>query len=118
MKAIKQLIPKNIFLFFQPFYHRFLAWLAAFWYGNPSKKMTIIGVTGTNGKSTTVELLAEIIEEVGYRVASASSIRFRIADHEESNDTKMTMPGRFFLQKFLRLAVRDGVTLVVLEVTS
>ena len=118
MKAIKQLIPKNVFLFLQPFYHRFLAWLAAFWYGNPSKKLVVIGVTGTNGKSTTVELLAEIIEEAGYRVASASSIRFRIADHEKSNDTKMTMPGRFFLQKFLRLAVHEGITHVVLEVTS
>lgn len=78
----------------------------------------VIGVTGTNGKSTTVELLAEIIEEAGYRVASASSIRFRIADREKSNDLKMTMPGRFFLQKFLRQAVADGCTHAVLEVTS
>lgn len=118
MNAVKQLIPKSVFLFLQPFYHRFLSWFASFWYGNPSKKMTVIGVTGTNGKSTTVELLAEILEEAGFRVASASSIRFRIADHEKPNDTKMTMPGRFFLQKFLRLAARQGITHVVLEVTS
>ena len=118
MNAIKQFIPRSIFHLLQPWYHRFLAWLAALRYCNPSRHLTVIGVTGTNGKSTTVELLAEIIEEAGYRVASASSIRFRIADHEKSNDTKMTMPGRFFLQKFLRLAVRQGVTHAVLEVTS
>ncbi len=118
MHGIKQFIPKSVFNFFQPLYHRFLAWLAAVWYLFPSQKLMVIGVTGTNGKSTTVELLAEIIEEAGYRVASASSIRFRIADHEKPNDTKMTMPGRFFLQKFLRLAVRHGVTHAVLEVTS
>lgn len=118
MNSIKQFIPQRIFLFFQPAYHRFLAWFAAFVYRNPSRHLMVIGVTGTNGKSTTVELLAEIIEEAGYHVASASSIRFRIADHEKSNDTKMTMPGGFFLQKFLRLAVRQGITHVVLEVTS
>lgn len=117
-QAIRKLIPRGIFLFFQPFYHQFLAWFAAFVYRFPSQQLTIIGVTGTNGKSTTVELLAEIMEEAGYPVASASSIRFRIADKEKSNDTKMTMPGRFFLQKFLWLAARQGITYVVLEVTS
>ncbi|TSC71188.1 MAG: hypothetical protein G01um101470_719 [Parcubacteria group bacterium Gr01-1014_70] len=118
MKYIRRLIPSYLFRLLQPFYHRFLALLAAVVYRFPSQHMTVIGVTGTNGKSTTVELLAEIIEEAGYRVASVSSIRFRIADHEKPNDTKMTMPGRFFLQKFLRLAVRQGCTHAVLEVTS
>ncbi len=118
MHFLKQLIPKSIFSFFQPLYHRFLAWLAAVIYRFPSRHLTIIGVTGTNGKSTTVELLAEIIEEAGHRVASVSSIRFRIADRERPNDRKMTMPGRFFIQRFLRQAVREGCTHAVLEVTS
>ena len=115
---VKTLIPRGAFLFFQPLYHRFLALLAAILYRFPSRKLTVIGVTGTNGKSTTVELLAEIIEEAGYRVASTSSIRFRIADREHPNDLKMTMPGRFFMQKFLRNAVTNGCTHAVLEVTS
>ena len=117
-QVARTLVPPRVFAFFQPFYHRFLAWLSAFVYRFPSRQLTVIGVTATNGKSTTVEFLAEIMEEAGYRVASASSIRFRIADHEKPNTTKMTMPGRFFLQKFLRLAVRDWVMHVVLEVTS
>lgn len=118
LSIIRRVVPQFLFTFLQPFYHRFLAWFAALWYRNPSKKLVVIGVTGTNGKSTVVELLAEIIEEAGYRVASASSIRFRIADHEKSNDYKMTMPGRLFLQKFLRKAVESGCTHAVLEVTS
>jgi len=87
-------------------------------YRFPSRHLTVIGITGTNGKSTTVELLAEIIEEAGYRMASASSIRFRIADRERPNDLKMTMPGRFFVQKFLRQAGNAGCAYAVLEVTS
>ncbi|TSC80338.1 MAG: hypothetical protein G01um101429_188 [Parcubacteria group bacterium Gr01-1014_29] len=118
LQNLRQLIPRGVFMFLQPLYHRFLALLAAVVYRFPSRQLTIIGVTGTNGKSTTVEMLAEIIEEAGYRVASVSSIRFRMVDHEKPNDRKMTMPGRFFLQKFLRQAVSAGCTHAVLEVTS
>lgn len=118
LSIIRRIIPQFLFTFFQPPYHRFLSWLAAVLYRYPSHHLTVIGVTGTNGKSTTVELLAEIIDEAGYQVASISSIRFRVGDREKWNDKKMTMPGRFFIQKFLRRAVRAGVTHAVLEVTS
>lgn len=118
LQTLRQIIPRRVFMFLQPLYHRALAFFAAVVYRFPSRQLTIIGVTGTNGKSTTVELLAEILEEAGYRVASLSSIRFRIAEREKENNLKMTMPGRFFLQKFLRQAVSAGCTHAVLEVTS
>ncbi len=114
----KKIIPKSIFEFFQPMYHWFLACGAALWYGFPSRKLYMIGVTGTNGKSTVVDLLHAILSEAGESVASASSIRFRINNKEETNTLKMTMPGRFKMQKFLHDAVRERCKYTILEVTS
>ncbi|MCH7882832.1 UDP-N-acetylmuramoyl-L-alanyl-D-glutamate--2,6-diaminopimelate ligase [Patescibacteria group bacterium] len=115
---LKRIVPRSIVRFFGPAYHWALARLAAYWYGYPSRGMTVIGITGTNGKSTVVELSARILEEARFRVASVSSIRFKIMNEWWPNDLKMTMPGRFFLQRFLARAKRKGATHVVLEVTS
>jgi len=80
--------------------------------------MKVIGVTGTNGKTTVVNMATRILEEAGYKVASLSSIKFKIGDREWPNTLKMTMLGRFKLQKFLRQAVNAGCQYAVLEVTS
>src|SRR3989344_5682182 len=114
----KKIIPRPVFAFFQPIYHWKLAWLAALYYGFPSRKLYVIGVTGTNGKSTIVDLLHAILSEAGDAVASASSIRFKINNTEEINALKMTMPGRFKMQKFLNDAVAQGCKYAILEVTS
>ncbi|OGZ77905.1 MAG: hypothetical protein A2256_01680, partial [Candidatus Staskawiczbacteria bacterium RIFOXYA2_FULL_32_7] len=95
-----------------------LALLGALIYGFPSRKLIIIGVTGTSGKSTTVDLITKILERSGEKVASISTIRFKIANKEWKNNLKMTMPGRFKIQKFLRQAVNAGCKYVVLEVAS
>jgi len=115
MKAlIKKLIPR----FLLNWYHFLLVFLGALIYKFPSKKLIVIGVTGTNGKSTVVHLVAEILEKSGFKTASISSIRFKIGEKEWPNRLKMTMPGRLMLQKFLRQAVKDGCKYAVLEVTS
>jgi len=114
---MKKLIPKFIF----QIYHYSLASIGAVIYGFPSKKMIVVGVTGTNGKSTVVHLITEILEftpQLRGKVASLSSIRFKVGDKEEKNMLKMTMPGRLKLQKFLRRAVNAGCKYMVLEVTS
>jgi len=111
---MRKFVPQPIMLV----YHWCMALAAALWYQFPSRTLTVIGVTGTNGKSTTVELLHHIFEEAGHKTASASSIRFRIHNTEEVNYTKMTMPGRFFVQKFLYDAKQAGCDTVILEVTS
>jgi UDP-N-acetylmuramoyl-L-alanyl-D-glutamate--2,6-diaminopimelate ligase len=118
LRWIKAIIPKSLFSAMQPYYHRFLAFCAAVRYGFPSQKLYVIGVTGTNGKSTTVEFISRILEEAGYTTASFSSLRFRIAGQECENKLKMTMPGRFKVQEFLKQAVDAGCTHAVIEVTS
>ena len=113
-EKIKKIIPS----WFLSFYHLILAFFGALIYGFPSKSLKIIGVTGTNGKTTVVEMATKILEEAGYKVASLNSIRFKIGDKEWPNTLRMTMPGRFFIQKFLRQAVVAGCQYAVLEVTS
>lgn len=98
--------------------HWFIALAAAVKNKFPSRELVVIGVTGTNGKSTVVQLLHDILTGFGLRVASTSSIRFRLGEKEEANKLKMTMPGRFALQNFLRRAAAAGCQYAILEVTS
>ncbi|KKP31074.1 MAG: hypothetical protein A2561_04080 [Candidatus Staskawiczbacteria bacterium RIFOXYD1_FULL_32_13] len=116
--TIKSFVRKLIPGFVLSIYHYKLALLGALIYGFPSRKLIIIGVTGTSGKSTTVDLITKILERSGEKVASISTIRFKIANKEWKNNLKMTMPGRFKIQKFLRQAVNAGCKYVVLEVAS
>ncbi len=116
--SIKKIIPKPVFGFFQPAYHKTLAWIANIVYRSPSKKLLVIAVTGTKGKSSVTEIMNAILEEAGYKTALSNTIRFKIGTASENNLYKMSMPGRMFIQRFLRRAVDDGCTHAVVEVTS
>lgn len=87
-------------------------------YGFPARKLTVIGVTGTKGKSSVSDMLYTTLKDNGYKVASASTIRFAIQEESEPNRFKMTMPGRGFIQHFLARAVKAGCTHAVVEITS
>ncbi len=112
--ALKALLPKTLLRL----YHFGLAGLAALIYGFPSRRMMVIGVTGTDGKTTVVHLLHEMLTSAGYRVGSVSSLRFKVNHREELNLLKMTMPGRMRLQQFLAQCRRAGCQFAIIEVTS
>jgi UDP-N-acetylmuramoyl-L-alanyl-D-glutamate--2,6-diaminopimelate ligase len=113
-RFLKKLIPKKVL----GAYHYSLAMLGAYIYRFPSRKLVVIAVTGTKGKSSTVEIIYSMLAGAGVKTAAASTIRFVINDISEPNLFKMTMPGRFFLQQFLRKAVNRGATHAVIEMTS
>lgn len=113
-EAVKKFIPR----FLIGWYHFLMAFLGALVYRFPSRKLKVIGITGTKGKTTTVELTKAIFEKAGYKTASISSIRFTLGDKEWRNELKMTMPGRMRIQKFLRQAIKNNCQYAVFEVTS
>ena len=115
---IKKLVKKFTPSFLLGVYHYCLALCGAVIFGFPSRRLYIIGVTGTSGKSTTVDFITRILEEAGHKVASSSSVRFKVGEREWKNTMKMTMPGRFVIQKFLKQALRERCQYAVIEVTS
>ncbi len=99
-------------------YHLALAHIAAILYGHPSERLIVVGVTGTNGKSSTVQYIGRILEQAGYRVGWTTTVGFKIGEREWTNDKKMTMLGRFQTQRLLRRMVDDGCTHAIVETSS
>ncbi|MBI4117430.1 MAG: UDP-N-acetylmuramoyl-L-alanyl-D-glutamate--2,6-diaminopimelate ligase [Parcubacteria group bacterium] len=118
LSAGRKMIPRPVFDFFQPWYHGLLALSGAVIFNWPSRRLKVIGVTGSKGKSTTVFLITRFLEEAGYKTAAIGSLGYKIGDREWPNNLKMTMPGRWKIQKFLAQAVKAGCRFAVLEVTS
>lgn len=111
---MKKLIPQSI----KNIYHLCRSVFSAVWFGFPAKKLKVIGVTGTNGKTTTVQMIAKILEEVGHKVAVSSTINFQIGEEKWVNKTKFTTLSGWQTQKFIAQAAKANCEYLVLEVGS
>jgi UDP-N-acetylmuramoyl-L-alanyl-D-glutamate--2,6-diaminopimelate ligase len=93
-----------------------LAFLAANYYGNPSKKLKLIGITGTNGKTTVASLLFQLFKKAGFKVGLLSTVKI-LVDDREYNATHTT-PDSLTINHYLSEMCADGVTFCFMEVSS
>jgi UDP-N-acetylmuramoyl-L-alanyl-D-glutamate--2,6-diaminopimelate ligase len=111
---MKKIIPQSV----KNIYHLVQAILANFIYGFPARNIKVIGVTGTDGKTTTTQMIVKILEEAGKKVAMASTINYQIADRKWKNLSHFTTLSSFAMQKFILDAVKEQCEYVVLETSS
>jgi UDP-N-acetylmuramoyl-L-alanyl-D-glutamate--2,6-diaminopimelate ligase len=93
-----------------------LADIAACFFGNPSERLTVIGITGTNGKTTTAYLVESILQQAGFEVGVIGTINYRYAG--QTFDNPITTPESLDLQRILADMLRAGVSHVVMEASS
>lgn len=99
-------------------YHYGTARLAVLRYSRPSRELVVIGVTGTDGKTSTIHMLSHILQTTGQTVGFITTAAFNLGEEMVLNATKQTMPGRFKMQKMLRTMVNNNVQYAIIESTS
>ena len=99
-------------------YHGARAVIANLVYGFPSKDMIVIGVTGTNGKTTTCNIIAQMLRASWKKVFMFTTVNIMLWDEVFVNETKMTSPDAFELQYWLKRAKSEGCEIAVIETAS
>ncbi len=95
---------------------RAMSAISARFYGNPSEKLVLVGISGTNGKTTTTWIVEHILKAAGHETGVIGTINWRYKD--QVADTPVTTPESMDLQRMLAVMVTAGVTHVVMEVSS
>jgi len=99
-------------------YHLSRGVLASLIYGAPGRQIQVIGVTGTDGKTTTCHLISAILEAANYKVGRVTTVDWKIGDEVTENNLKMTTVNPFLLQRLLKKMVEAGCHFAVIETTS
>ncbi|MBQ3640834.1 UDP-N-acetylmuramoyl-L-alanyl-D-glutamate--2,6-diaminopimelate ligase [bacterium] len=97
---------------------RTMADIAAAFYNEPSKEFNLIGVTGTNGKTTVTHLIQKIIEKNGEKCALIGTLGYKLSSNDEYKEAKHTTPQPPELQHDFRLMADEGIKNVIMEVSS
>lgn len=113
-KIIKKLTPHPLL----SLYHILLAASSALLYGRPSRKMIVIGITGTKGKTSAANFLWSALNAAGKKTGLITTANIRIGDKEILNAYHMTMPGRFAIQKLMAEMLKEHCTFCIVETTS
>ena len=99
-------------------YHWVMSWIYAILNGLPANRLSVIGVTGTDGKTTTCHLIYEMLKTAGFKVALISTVAAYIGEEEVDTGFHVTTPDARLLQPLLKRIADRGFTHLVLEVTS
>jgi UDP-N-acetylmuramoyl-L-alanyl-D-glutamate--2,6-diaminopimelate ligase len=95
-----------------------LADIAAEFFDHPTRRLRLAAVTGTDGKTTTVHLLSDVLEASGAKTGFATTVDFKVADHEWTNETRQSTQEAVEVQEFFAELLVAGGTWGVLEATS
>lgn len=117
-KTARKMLPSGAVHFLEENYRKGRAKVVATRYGNPAKKLRVIAATGTNGKTTTINFLNEILKEAGYKTAMFSTANIEINGEQTVNDTNSTTATVARLQKFFKQAAAADVEFTLVEATS
>lgn len=118
--VVKKVIPRQLFQKIEPYGHWAEAIVENVAFGFPTRKLKVIGVTGTAGKTTTCTLIAHMLRESGYKVAMMTTVAIDYGDGKgaQANTTRMTSLGSLKLLKAVKQIRQNGVEWLVLETTS
>lgn len=118
VKSVRGAFPEGAVHNIEEAYRRSRVKLVSARYGNPARDLRVIAVTGTNGKTTTVNYINEILKEAGLTTAMFSTAVIEIAGEQKLNDLNMSVGSVAQMQRFFRDAKKAKVDYVVLEITS
>ncbi len=118
VNGVRRVLPRRAVTVVEDTYRKGRVKLISASYGNPAKHLKVIAVTGTNGKTTTVNYINEILKEAGFKTAMFSTALIEVAGKRTLNDLNATVASTQRMQSFFRAAKKAHVDYVVLEITS